>query len=74
MIFKTTLYFEGNITYEIEAKDDEHAEDIATNQLHDLCSDANVLDVIDAVVIKSDNQYTGLQESIDDDRRHEDRK
>jgi len=69
MIYKVHLEFCGTKVYEIEANDEETAEEKASEQLS---FDSTIsLDIIDAVVVKSDNQYSAQQESEDDDRRHD---
>lgn len=72
-VYNVTLEFSGTVQYEIEAKDDETAEELAIDRLHDSVGGDVDVDVVDAVVTLSDNQYTQTQESIDDERRHEDR-
>jgi len=68
MIFNVKLYFEGSMVYEVEAIDDEMAEELAVDLLHSDNPRLD-LDIVDALVTKSNNQYTAEQECEDDDRR-----
>lgn len=70
-IYNVRLYFQGDMGYEVEAKDDESAEERAIELLNEDCPRLR-LEVNDATVIKSSNQYTAEQELRDDERRHED--
>ena len=65
-VYNVVLYYEGNIKCEIEAHNDEEAETIAVDRLRFRDPD---VDIVDAVVTLSDNQYTAEQECIDDDDR-----
>jgi len=65
-VYNVVLYYEGNIKCEIEAHNDEEAETIAVDRLR--LRDPDV-DIVDAVVTLSDNQYTAEQECDDDERR-----
>jgi len=72
MIYRVKLYFEGDYTVEVEAPDDETAEALAM-ELLDENSGKVCCQVIDAVVMKSDNQYTDSEEIEDGERRHKDK-
>lgn len=63
-VYKATLYFSGQQTFEIEAQDDEAAEYKAIEVLQRACGGVPV-EVNDAVVVKSDCQYTAQQELED---------
>ena len=65
-VYNVVLYYEGNIKCEIEAHNDEEAETIAVDRLRFRDPD---VDIVDAVVTLSDNQYTAEQECDDDERR-----
>ena len=56
--------------FEVEAENDEQAEEKATEMLEE-CQDGISLEVDDAVVTLSDNQYTDQQELKDRERDHE---
>ena len=71
MIYNVKLYFNGDKSFEVEARDEEHAEELAMEELEDKSGEV-YCEVIDAVVIKSDNQYTDEQELRDGDRRRSD--
>jgi len=61
-IYNVRLWWNNSKTYEIEAKDDESAEEKAVAD----CMDEDCPDEItDAVVTLSDNQYTDQQELLD---------
>lgn len=72
-IFKVTLYYQGHTTLEVEANDEETAEEYAINQLYEKVEDHVGIEVNDAVVVLSDNQYTDQQELFDEHRRYEDK-
>jgi len=73
MIYKVMLQFNGHVTYEVEAHNEEYAEDKALDMLHEEASGFAFIETTDAVVTKSDNQYSDSQELEDGERRHEDK-
>ena len=56
------------MVYEVEAVDDETAEELALDILRS-DNPRLELDIVDSVITKSNNQYTAGQECEDDDRR-----
>jgi len=69
-VYNVRLYFDGTMGYEVEAHDEEDAEVRAIEMLHnDVPRSVIRLEVNDAVVQLSDNQYTAEQELRDDERR-----
>ncbi len=72
MIFKVQIDFRGYGVYEVEARNDEHAEELAMELLKEEVT-TEYVETYDAVVTKSDNQYTDSQELEDGERRHEDK-
>ena len=70
MIYKVRLWYRGQAMFEVEAENDEQAEEKATEMLEE-CQDGISLEVDDAVVTLSDNQYTDQQELKDRERDHE---
>jgi len=71
-VYNVRLYFNGDIGYEIEAKDDEEAEDLAIDRMHqDMPTSRVDYEVNDAVVTLSDDQYTDQQELEDRERDHD---
>jgi hypothetical protein len=62
-IYKVRLWFKGRATWEIEAENDEAAEEEATEMLHEIGGIS--VNVYDAEVTKSDNQYTDQEELQD---------
>ena len=68
-VFNVRLYFHGDIGYEIEARDDEEAEDLAIDRLsQDMPTSRVDYEVNDAVVTLADCQYTDQQELEDRER------
>jgi len=71
MIYKVKLYYSGAADITVEAKDEEHAEELAIDKLYEGGAEDN-LEVNDVVVLKSDNQYTDEQELRNGERRRGD--
>lgn len=70
MIYNVRLYFQGDMGYEIEAKDPEEAEERAIERLQEDMPTARVdYEVNDATVMKADDQYTDQQELFDREER-----
>ena len=68
MIYKVVIDFRGYSVYEIDAPNEDLAEEQAIKLLHDEVQ-TDFVETYDAVVTKADNQYTAEQECEDDDRR-----
>ena len=63
-IYKVMLWFNGKAVFEVEARDEETAEDKAIEMLDEACEGISV-ETSDAVVTKSASQYTDQQELKD---------
>jgi len=68
-IYNVKLYYSGDRSYDIEAKDEDQAQERA---LEKLSEDVFEVDNIDDTEIElSDNQYTDQQELQDEEDRYE---
>jgi len=68
-IYKVHLYFQGNQVFEVEARDDEIAEEVAIDMLHEACAGIPMV-VDDVAVFKSSDQYTAAEELYDREERN----
>jgi hypothetical protein len=66
-VYKVKLWFRGSHTFEVEANGYESAEGNAIDMLQEACGSI-LIDVDDATVLLSDNQYTAQQELFDRER------
>jgi len=69
-IYTVQMLFRGNQKFNVEARDDEHAEELGIEMLQEACNGIPV-EVYDAVVTMPSNQYTDQQELEDRERDHD---